>query len=813
MKRFLTLLTILSITNFAFAYENRNPDQPETSTGMIESPHGRINRLALGIYAERVLNKGGFLGEDDPINDYQLLPILTSSLPARELKGESIVKCGLFYEKDRLGAHSKAGNAIENTPGVFLDASSEWMRDLIVSSFNQAKCKTGDKSLTFNQWLVEAGFTADEPELWMSLRHFYDPLTEKGITDEHYVLAAALFKAGNLVLTRPEMNARTWAIRGQAQGPFEENHWSWENGIKAMAQATACTTSPEERDRLFAKSWRSLGETMHLMADMTVPAHVRNDGHAYKTAAGSLGPDPYEVFATDALIRQIAREAIGNRSSAYLAIRDQTSQTLQQDMNRCKKLDELFKVVATWTNHNFFSADTVSGKAIVNGKEVTVHNANGTPDFPSPKLEDCKIDSETTGLAPMTLYYREIEFGTLTQPQKRRVYMARLTWAVDNGWFGYFRTKVQCRGWEPNVDVCLSQAKVLIPLAIYANTYLVDWYIPRFRIDLDELDVDKGKLAGRVVHVPYGAHQSLTYNLPNGSQWKHLSRLLVDGKEQPRDRYSLEVKDGVLTCDVSELSDKITEASDIRVCLDLGGIWIKSRPYQPKPPTGYWVQEELRIDTRQFYKEKTVAGPFSLTSTWEVKDQQHVGGEFKQNGRYSVDLGKWANYSVEARGELNWQALPKVIAAGTGWEMHVTGSASYKIEPDNETVRYTAAERTTAEKDYTTNRTHWTYFFCPDYSDWWKDGCKGTPPPPSSRKHEAEEGKLDKKILLIFKLVPESERQRLPKMTMTYLAHTPVGYQNVVARYVYYPNLPDENKEDWNKAKASQCFKGFYVKP
>jgi hypothetical protein len=812
MSRITPVSLVLLILSVAVtAYENRSPGQLTETQKLINSPHGRINRLALGIYASRVAAKGGFMGNDDPVRDYQILPLLTSSLPARRLTGDSVVRCGMFYENDTLSSHGSTGAAIEQTPGVMLSGSAEWMRGKAVQAFNEQKCRIGDKTLSFSEWLTEAGYTADEPELWMSLRHFYDPISGQGITDEHYLLAAALFKVGDLVLQRPKMDARTWALRGQAQAPFEENHWSWENGIKTMAEAVACTSSPQQRDRLYAKSWRALGETMHLMADMTVPAHVRNDAHAYKTAAGSLGPDPYEVFATEQLIGDIARRIVRNSTSPYLAIRDQTSDTLRQAMDGCRTPDDLFKTVASWTNSNFFSADTVSGTATVDGKAVTVHNANATPDFPSPKLEDCILDSETVGLAPMTLYARDIDFGTLTQRKPRRVYMARLTWAVDSGWLGYFRTKVQCRGWEPNIDVCLSQAQVLIPLAIYANTYLVDWYIPRFKIELDELDIDAGKLGGRVVHIPYGAHQNLTYNLPGGAPWAQLSRLVIDGKQQSTGSYALEVRDGVLSCDFSSIADQVTAQSDVRVYLDLGGIWMRSQLYKPQPPTGYWVQENVRIDTRRFWKENTTVGPFTLTSTWEVTDETRLAGEYKQTGQYSVDIGEWAAYSIEASGELNWQPLPKVIAASSAWEIHVTGSAGYTMEPDNETVRLTARECQAAEQDSSTDRTPWTWFYCPDYSEWWSQGCKGSPQAARSRKHQAEGGTLDKTILLVFRAVPEAERAGLPKLTMTYQAHTPMGYQNVVASYVYYEALPMTLKDEWATVKASKRFKGVFA--
>ncbi|MBN2313719.1 MAG: hypothetical protein JXM79_07295 [Sedimentisphaerales bacterium] len=812
--RFHFLIVVCLTAGVLSAYENRSPGEPNDPTKRVNSPHGIINRLALGILTSRIANQGGFMGEDDPITGYSLLPLATNPLPARTLTGESVLRCGLFYEDDELSEHGIVGQIleIENLPGY--DPTKK-LRAAVVEAFENARIAIGDKTLSFTDWLIEAGFTADEPELWMSLRHFYDPLTDQGLSDEHYLLAAAMFKAGDLVLERPKMNARTWALTGPAQQLFTENEWSWEKGVKTMETATACTSSPAERDRLFVSSWRALGETMHLLADMTVPAHVRNDAHAYKTAAGSLGPDPYEVFATEALVGEIIANIVGSRISPYAAVRDQVSAKLRQDMNACKTPSELFKTVASWTNTNFFSKDTVSGTVTIDGKTITVHNANGVPDFPNPKLEDCQLDSQTVGLEPMTLYTRQIDFGTLTNHDLRRIYMTRLSWAIDNSWMGYFREKVQCRGWEPDDDVCLSQAQVLIPLAVYANTYLVDWYIPRFRIVLDDLKTDTCQLSGSVVHIPYGPHKSLVYNLPEGQQWDHLARLEIDGTMMPRKRYRISVKDGSLSCDFAPCAVTVQPTTDIRVYLDLGGIWIRSEPYEPPPPTGFWVlEEEPRIVTKRYYMPDTKSDDFSLVSTFEVEDEHRLAGGFEQHGTYFVDLNNKSAYSVSVSGEVSWQPLPRIIPGGSVWELRVSGYQKQAFQPDTDDVRVVSGERTTAHQDYSSNTAMQSWFYCQNFQDWWDQGHKGTPVANRQRKHEAQiNGNFNDRVILVFRDVPMDKRNQIHRMMYTYGVHTPVGSQEVIYRYLFYPYLPKEKAKELAKVKSSSNYKGLYVKP
>ena len=60
-----------------------------------------------------------------------------------------------------------------------------------------------------------------------------------------------------------------------------------------------------EKDKLFAAAWRSLGETMHLIADMSVPSHVRNDSHPgveTQFITDKYRADSYEEFVDQQVV-------------------------------------------------------------------------------------------------------------------------------------------------------------------------------------------------------------------------------------------------------------------------------------------------------------------------------------------------------------------------------------------------------------------------------------------------------------------------------------------------------------------------------
>jgi len=203
------------------------------------------------------------------------------------------------------------------------------------------------QSRPFRWWIIEGGFTADEPEVHMSLRHFYDPQSRgvskvSGATGCSYLTdvtddadKALAWLVGSTL--NPCLNAKRLAGK--------ESKHSWAEGMtRLQAALDHPQADPALRNKAFGKAWRCLGETMHLLADMTVPAHVRNDGHPGKLGYAS---DPYE----DSVSAQTVQDLAGGAVSANLQSRITGSFTLSG----------LFDVVADYTNTHFFSKDTISG--------------------------------------------------------------------------------------------------------------------------------------------------------------------------------------------------------------------------------------------------------------------------------------------------------------------------------------------------------------------------------------------------------------------------------------------------------------------
>ncbi len=134
--------------------------------------------------------------------------------------------------------------------------------------------QAGNRSGSFIWWIKEGGYAADEPELYASFRHFYDPSALSGKTyltdhldtvDWYYQLLSNKVTKKALGQTfYPQVDARDWAITGPEREGLGRNEYCWERGLEAMRDAFAATEAVE-KDRLFAKAWRSLGETMHLL--------------------------------------------------------------------------------------------------------------------------------------------------------------------------------------------------------------------------------------------------------------------------------------------------------------------------------------------------------------------------------------------------------------------------------------------------------------------------------------------------------------------------------------------------------------------
>ena len=416
----------------------------------------------------------------------------------------------------------------------------------------------GERSATFARWIEEGGYTADEPELYASFRHFFDPLALNPetpglagggtggeapgpagppgvpyLTDDLNSLNAVYSRVTGTSVN-PRIHAKEWAIEGPENNGWGENPYCWRKGVAYVEQAFSATGP--EKSRLWAKAWRSLGETMHLLADMTSVPHVRNDSHPSASSAlgedsdhvGRLRSDPYETLTQEPLVLATAGGA-------------------PPPVPLGRTPEEILDAVARFTNGAFFSADTIAGTDPVSGHAVT--NANGMLPYPSPRLEECRDEG-----------------GYLVKEVAgRKVRMAHRSWLAASGWgetMHFVRLSSAC---------VRDQASLLVPLAIAANARLVDLFLPRVRVEVTDVDLSTKRLRGKVVHVPWGAHEKeLKYSSGPGE----VSTIYLDDGLQRFDDYSVEVRDGVVEADLSRLD--LRKGARLRLDVPVGGIVVKS---------------------------------------------------------------------------------------------------------------------------------------------------------------------------------------------------------------------------------------------
>jgi hypothetical protein len=321
------------------------------------------------------------------------------------------------------------------------------------------------KQKSLQEWVIDGGYSADEPEAPMGLRHFYDPeRTPRYLTDQ--IVDWNVWSYGN-----PQMDASTWAFGAP------DNPYSFQMARTYYARALESADPANEN---YGNSWRALGETMHMFADMTVPAHVRNDGH--------VRYDRYERFTRGDSVDDYAyREAA--RSIDYACAYPDSSNSLQK----------LFIDLATFTHDNFFSEDTLP----LNGKSTTT---NDNALYASPSLS---IDPAFTGYYKRTVDGRE----TLMATQK---ITSRL---------GLWKTPLLGMDWK----VLDSQQQILIPTAIRADAAVIDAFLPRYTVTIDSVTVDPSQpgiytVEAHIDHVP-------TREWPSGPEIRNGAHVVVNDKD------------------------------------------------------------------------------------------------------------------------------------------------------------------------------------------------------------------------------------------------------------------------------------------
>lgn len=202
------------------------------------------------------------------------------------------------------------------------------LTDEIVDFYNAS---FPDDKITYEEksWLIKG--TIDEDEGGRFFNHFYDPVYDQGLR--------SFYTAGI-----PVISLKKWAL-GDTQKNFYNSQMA---GYAAVSSADSAYDFSYNRALLdYAKGDRqrafvAFGHVLHLLEDVGVPDHTRNDPHPPILGLGS--PYEHEMSKWNPENFQIVSKLIKNREKPVAL----------------SSVGSYLDRVSNYSNNNFFSKDTVS---------------------------------------------------------------------------------------------------------------------------------------------------------------------------------------------------------------------------------------------------------------------------------------------------------------------------------------------------------------------------------------------------------------------------------------------------------------------
>jgi hypothetical protein len=300
-------------------------------------------------------------------------------------------------------------------------------------------------SQTFVQWVEHGGYSADEPHLWASVKHFYDPLSLNDVPEltDHSSVHGWVYDA---------VSAREWAFHS------DENPFGWRQaleyyymsmeipedknikeipGINFRDPILPVESVDKARRTYLGKAFRSLGETMHMIADMTQPAHTRNDSHP------TGDTDPIECYTTFEDVDSFRNCPVDPRVGGYI--------------DSAQDIEHMYEEMALYSNKYFYTDDTIYDA------DSLVLPWNDEACYPHPQFSELVLDDG---------YFTDTysgEFNGELVPMIQRTFTGNF---LNDGY--YTMPSSFAKG----------QAKVLLPIAVKACTRVLDSFFPTFELKL-----------------------------------------------------------------------------------------------------------------------------------------------------------------------------------------------------------------------------------------------------------------------------------------------------------------------------------------
>src|SRR5262245_12286484 len=311
------------------------------------------------------------------------------------------------------------------------------------------------KSFRLHDWPGQGSIHEDDFDVsslapFRFRHHFYDPVYDRGLT-------------ANLGVAVPAgRRAFEWSL--ESTDGIVGQDFSWRDGRRYFLDALTLR-DPADREEAMAQTFRTLGHVLHLIQDMAVPEHTRNDWHAGVFA-------PFFPFGTPSLFEK--RVQALERALPFGAYPLPRFETLQQWWTTSDG-----RGLAEFTNRNFISQDTNFTQA---AEGNTGGDNFGNP-YPLPQLSldqfvelDVTADRAppclaTAGLAGKVGFYGNRVNDLVTGESIPNDFLT--TYSLFDG-------PLRSKG-EPGiftVKFCTVEAAagILLPRAIGYSTALIDYF-------------------------------------------------------------------------------------------------------------------------------------------------------------------------------------------------------------------------------------------------------------------------------------------------------------------------------------------------
>ncbi|MBI4992230.1 MAG: lamin tail domain-containing protein [Candidatus Harrisonbacteria bacterium] len=216
----------------------------------------------------------------------------------------------------------------------------EFLTKEVVEFYNQNF--SGNKILDeYKPAIISGANHEDDNPRWMN--HFYDPVYNRGLTKIPGNWVSSKDWAHNSdqqisALYNPVLNTTIAGLLAVTNpGELRKTDFTWERAIRDYLRG--------DKERAF----RGLGQILHLIEDASVPDHTRNDPHpAFDQEDFLETGSPYELWTGDFNL---------DNPDKNLSLRLSNKKPIALD-----DLDTYFDSLASYSNNNFYSKDTIGGQ-------------------------------------------------------------------------------------------------------------------------------------------------------------------------------------------------------------------------------------------------------------------------------------------------------------------------------------------------------------------------------------------------------------------------------------------------------------------